>query len=338
MHELPQEVASRSGAARRARAALSLLALLLAAAAVPAAAFPGGGGIRLDGALIPAEEVWSEYAYLTRARDMIHPKPAGAIDEKVLGTAVEQVLRRTLLSREAGVRGHALTAEERAGIRAGQVAAWQGEKNYRTALAMLGVTEDYLQHRSELNRLSRKLAESVVAAAAPPTEAELVGFHRDQVARYLTPSSPLRYFLLPLEGGLVRYRELVKEAERLRAEGKSYESLVRRFSIHESAARGGEVPDGRDDAWPHGDTARGVEPGRFSREVRDEAGIHLYARDSRVPLPFASVRARVAADLRERRVAEALGALGGSLRSKARVELVEGPAPTSLAAPPPERH
>ena len=336
MRKLPQEIARDRRAARRASAAIGLLLLLGTSGA--ALALPGGGGIRLDGTLIPADEVWGEYSYQTRARDMIHPRAPGTIDTVVFRTASEVVLQRNILAREAGRRGISLSEQERAALREMQVAAWKGEANYRMAIAMLGVSEAFLMRQMEMNQLSRKLAEVDVQAQGVPSEANLLGYYRENPARYPGTSAALRYLLLPVGWTREQITAVTAEADVLRKEGRDYESLVRRFSIHGSAAAGGIVPEGSGGAWPHGELAQGLQPGRVSDSRRSEAGVHVYVRDPKLPLPFESVRGRVVADLHELRIAMGLRSLAEGLRQAAKVEFLEGAAPAGVIAPSPAGH
>jgi hypothetical protein len=248
------------------------------------------------------------------------------------------VLQRNLLAREAARRGISLSDRERAAVREKQVTGWRGEDNFRTALAMLDVTEAYLLRRMEMNQLARKMAEIDVEKQPAPTEAEIHAFYKDNPARYLGPSTALRYLLLPAGWSRKQVAQVSGESATLRQEGKNYESLVRRFSIHASAATGGVVAEGQGGAWPHPDLAQGLKPGRLSRDLADEAGIHLYARDIQIPLPLESVRARVAADLREARVAAGLRSTAERLRKASVVEFLDGEAPASVTAPHGGRH
>jgi hypothetical protein len=309
------------------------------AAAVGApGALPGGGGIRIDGSLIPADEVWGEYAYLTRMREFIHPKPTGVIDAEVFRTATEQILRRHLLAREAARRGIELSPEERAGLREKQVSGWKGEANFQRALSMLGVTEAFILSRMEMNQLSRKMVERDLAARPTPPEEDLAAFYKGNLPRYLGDKTALRYVLLPAGWSNKQVAGVAAEAEVLLKDMRDYASLVQRFSIHGSAASGGVVAEGDVGSWPHPDLAKSLQPGRLSRERRDEAGVHFYARDNRLPLPLDAIRGRVAADLHEALVAEGLRAAQERLREASRIEYLEGVAPASLTTPPKGHH
>jgi len=319
---------------------LLLAVFLVVGAVAPALALPGGGGIRIDGDVIASEEVWAEYFYLDGLRKIIHARAEGAIDEAVFKNAAGQVLNRHLLAREAGRRGLALSGPERAEIRTRQVAAWKGEENFQTALSMIGISESAMLRRVGLNTLSRKLAERDLEGQGAPSEEDLRSFHRDNPQRYLPSSTTLRYVLLPGAGAAKLEREMFREAERLRQEAQTYETLVRRFSSHKSAARGGAVAAGDAEAagLPHPALSRGLKPGRFSSRRRDEAGVHVYVRDIAVPLPFEDVRDRVRADLREKRVADRMNSLLERLRGQAGIELIEGAAPERNRASSPGGH
>lgn len=341
MHQLPQEVAARGTRAGGARgtlvAAIALGAVLALAAplrAEPPLPLRGGGGVTIDGAAIPAAEVWQEYAYTHALIAVIHPKAAGTVDEKAFEKAVAGVVDRNLLARAAAGRGLAISAAERAGLRAGQVASWRGEENFGAALKILGVTEDFLQRRMEMDLLARKLVEQEALGGDLLGEESQREFYRANAGRYLAPSSVVRYLLLPPRTEEGKLREIAQEALRLVGEGKDFSALVAGLSIHESAGRGGAVGGGGESAsaWPYyRQLAGGLKPGRMSLQQRDAAGVHLYVRDCQLPHPFESVRDQVRADLTESLIGRSQRAWVERLRQGAAIEYLPGVPP---ATPP----
>jgi hypothetical protein len=314
--------------------------LAVAATAVTAAALPGGGGVRLDGALVPAKEVWAEYFYISRAREFIHPKVEAGVNETVFANAVEQVTNRNLLAREAGRRGISLSPVEVADVRAVQVAAWKGERNFLTALAMLGITEEAYLHRMQMNQLAHKAAEREVDARGAASEEELRAYYRGRAEKYRGKTAALRYLLLKGTWRQPQLVEVAGEAEGLRKAGKSYESLVRERSIHSSAAGGGVV--GEDGAaaggWPHPELSQGLDPGRISRVHVDSAGTHLYLRDILLPRPFEEVAGQVRKDLTGARITETMNSQLAAQRAGTKIELLEGEPPSPPPTPSMGKH
>lgn len=314
----------REGHGWLAGAVLGLV--VFAAAPLPAAlSVRGGGGVIVDGVTIPASTIRQEYAYTYSIREIIHAKPRGDVNEQAFEKAVGSVVNRHLLSRAAAKSGIALTDEERAELRAGEVAAWRGEKGFATSLAMLKVSEQFLLQRKEMNLLARKLAEQDAFAGDALSEAAQRKFYDATRGKYLQPSPPLRYILLPPASDAKRIGEVTTECRRLAVAGQDFSSLVGTYSRHPSAGGGGIVTEGGSAApWPDKRFAARVKPCRISEYRRDAAGIHLYARDCLLPLPFEAVRESVRKDLADKLIGGRQKALIAGLREQAAIEYLPG--------------
>jgi len=328
------------GAFRRLRlaavTALALGAALCAPAATAGAEVPGSGGVVIDGKLLPPERIWDEYRYQYCVKTMIHARPSDVVDEQVLERVVQQVVNAELLVREAARRGFALSEADRAALRAAEVKRWGTEANLRTACVLLKVDEPFLLARAARNGVVERMVEKESGAEQGITEAALRDWHRDNPGRYL-PSAPPppRYLFVPVSAGNLAeiYAKIATEADALRTANKSFASVVAAWSQHESAARGGVVPEtgGGGPPLPFQPPAGQPQECRFTNIRTDPAGLHLYFRDCRQPLPYEQVRERVRTDLIQDRRGQWLKALSEKLRTTARLEYRVGP-PTPAPA------
>lgn len=313
---------------------IALFALLFSPLCASAVDVPGAGGVVLNGETIGAEEIWQEYSYQNSLRKFIHNRPDDRVDEKLLGTVIEQKVRKHLLLQEARRLGYVLEEKDRAEVRRAQVEGWKGEANFRNALAMMGVEEGFILNRGGETRLINRMLDAESKAGKGITRKMLLEHYGENPGRFLSEKlSPLRYIFFPWEAGNPRnaYTLIAREAETLRNEGKSYASLPERYSKHESAAGGGIVP-GRakgETGLPLQPAEGGLKECRISSYKTDEQGMHVYLQDCRQPPPFGEVEGKVREDLVAARRAEFLSDLGTRLRDKASIAYLplEGPPP-----------
>ncbi len=264
----------------------------------------GAGGVKVNGALISQERIWAEYHFQITLSSFMHAKNRDKIDEKVLRSIVGKAVNRELLEQEARRLGYGLTEEDHAEVRRNQVDGWKGEGNFETAVKMMGVSEDFLLRRRESSFLRGKLARGEVGNLAAASEEELRAHYDANLGSYLPEEpAPLRYLFVPaVEGRSLQgiANEILREADALRRGGKDYASVVERHSRHESASRGGVVPEVSD-----GGERLPQQPAKLNdcrvKTRSDGEGLHIYLRDCRHPLPFEEVRSRVTDDLRRER-------------------------------------
>jgi hypothetical protein len=331
MPELSQEVSVVPAAARsprwRRRALAALLAVALVYSVAPGAAadgpLPGSGGARIGVDIVPAVDVWQEYAYQVGVGNIIHSRPTNIVDDKVLRKSVDMVIERALLVRAAQARGLTFTDEERAQMRATHVERWKGEQSFQTALAMMNVSESYyLQRYGEL-QLARKLALAEVGDEKALAEAAVRDHYQQHLGKYLDAAGSVRYLRLPGgDAGRAQLRSLYQEAEKARSAGISYAEVVRTFSVAPGALQGGVIAAGGEE--PHRRLAADLKPCRFSHTVEDEQGLHIYVRDCKLPLPFETVSARVRRDVYELRLQQSQAACVGKARESTTIELLTG--------------
>ena len=330
----------RAGIFSRGRIAAAVVFALGSAFAAPTApagaAVPGSGGVVIDGVLLPAERIWNEYRYQFSVRSMIHAKPAGVVDERVLERVVKQVVSAELLAREAARRQIVLSEADRAALREQEVKRWGTEANFRTACTLLNVEEPFLLARAARNSLVERMVARDSGAEKGITEATLRDWHRDNPGRYLPATAPpLRYAFVPAAAGNLAeiFAKIAGEADALRTANKSFAPVVESWSRHESAARGGIVPERGGTAPPLPFQPHEGKPAecRFTNLDTDTAGLHVYFRDCREPQPFEQVRERVQVDLVQDRRTQWLRALSEKLNKSARLEYRVGPPPPAPA-------
>jgi hypothetical protein len=281
----------------------------------------GSGGVAINGEQVAKEKIWQEYHFQNSARSMIHGRDAEVVDEKLLRAVIRQVTRKELLLQEARRLGYALTPEDRVTVRQRLVEQWKGEANFRTALPMLGTTEEFLLDRAGKTLVIKRMATGESKAKEGITGNELREHYRQYPARYMPEKlPPLRYIFVPAEEAPARstYTTIAREGASLSAGGESFASMVRRYSKHESAARGGVVPEREagEVGLPHQPAKGKLKPCRISPFLADSTGLSVYLRDCRVPIPFAEVREKVRADLIGTRRTQYLQDLGSRLEGQ----------------------
>jgi len=287
----------------------ALLTAVLLAPPRPAAGavdVPGAGGVRVNGTLISQERIWAEYNFQIGVRSFIHAKAHDEVDTDLLRSVIKQAANRELLDQESRRLGYGLSEEERAGVYRTQVESWKGEARFKTAAVMMGVSEEFLLRRGESSLRREKLARGETGGQAEGSEEELRGHYEANVGSYLPEQPPpMRYIFVPAGAGKSLRSiagEIIREADALRRSEKGYISVVERYSRHESAARGGVVPE-----KPRGGEGLPLQPSKlkecrlFARE--DGEGLHVYLRDCRRPLSFDEARSRVVEDIRRERTA-----------------------------------
>jgi hypothetical protein len=319
-------------------ATVALLAASLAAPALLAAAVPGSGGVRLDGVLLPPERIWDEYRYQYCARAMIHARNTVEVDEKLLTTVVEQVLGAEMLAREAERRGHALSAAELKAVREAEVGRWRGEQQLATACKLLKVDEPFILARAARQRVIEAMAVKDSGAERGLDDQALEAAYLAHRGEYLTKElPPIRYLFVPAGPGVTNQtlKDIGAQGHELTKAGKSFVSLVERYSKHPSASAGGIVPEREENGpgLPFQPPRARLKECRFTGEANAE-GLHFYFRDCRQPLPYAEVREKVrASEIAERRRRWTIELLAG-IKQKAKVEYLTSDKPLVGPAEP----
>ncbi len=278
------------------RMLLGILLLFGAGRAEGAVDVPGAGGIRIGSELIPAEEVWEEYRFQATLRNFIHSRPGDVVDKALLRQVVDQVTNRRILDDEARRLGYSLSPAEQEAITDRLVAEWKGEDNLRTAVLMMKVDVDFLRRRAGSKALREKMA---IAEAVDPksvTREDLHGFYEEHLGDFLaTGPMPLRYlFYASSQKNELRetFRTISERANIMRERGEAFEPLIREYSSHPSAARGGVISEAEgQDELPF--KPQRLKECRWSNFEIDRDGLHLYFRDCRLPLPFDEVSEEV---------------------------------------------
>lgn len=332
----------RSPLCRSAGAALLVLALSSPVFGADLGV-PGAGGLKIAGENIPADRIWAEYRYRMGSKSAFHGKKE-TLDKTVLETSVNSVLRREVLRREAAGRGYTLSEDDRAAVRDRQIKAWRGEDNFRIALAMLDVSEEYLLDRIGADVLASRMAADGTGGDEV-RDGDLRAHYEKNIKDYIDKSQPpLRYIYVPRDYPPLRknprtfmWDTIGAPRTKLAEEGKRFDSLVREVSHHESASRGGifAEEDLPDDARPYLPRAEGVAPCRQSRVLPGDSGYHLFLRDCMMPFPFEEIRDRVRNDFLIARRSAYLQELFTRLRGEIGLELIDLDESKVPAAPDP---
>lgn len=299
----------RRGCPLRFRSRLSvtagLCALLMLSPRLSSAGLdiPGSGGITVNGEQVTEMRVWQEYHYQNSVRSIIHSRDDERVDERILRSVIGQVVRKQLMLQEARRLDYTPMPGDMAEVRRIQVEQWKGERNFQSALMMLGVTEEFLLNRAAETLLIKKMAAGESKAEEGITESTLREHYRQTLGLYLPEEDPpLRYLFVPAEEAPPRamYTRIAREAEPLSAGGAaSFAALVQSYSRHASASQGGIVPEiGPGEVGLPRQPIRGkLKECRITPYLFDTTGLHVYLRDCRGPVPFPEVREGVRRDL-----------------------------------------
>ena len=299
---------------------------------------PGAGGVRVNGEYAPARAIWDEYYAQIALKNFIHAGGPVKIDAALVALVVGQIVNRMLVDQEAARRGYVLTPEDEAAIRSQEQARWGGEENYRNALRMLTVTEEHQLVKARSAALRRKLIDGDAGATCAPDPETVRRYYDEHPDQFIaTGKPPLRYLCVarvPGDYPLEKYGQILKEAEVLRKQGKSYADLVARHSTHPGAAGGGIVDESAAEKLPF--QPKALKTCRSSEYACDDSGLHVYLRDCSLPMPFEEAREKVRERVVRQHEDDFLKALVERLRAAARIEYepLKGEIPPPVTAGP----
>ena len=206
---------------------------------------------------------------LSAVQDQIPPGQESAIQERMLGTVIEQFMVRTLLLKEADRRGIEITEEDKEQAYAKIEEALEKEgKTLEEAIQNSPLGEERMRQEVNVGIRIDKLLAQVTADLQDPSQEEIEAFIEENRDRLVRPELVhARHILLTADDSMPEEEKQAKreQAEQIRQElldGADFAELARAKSEGPSNSRGGDLGQ-----FPRGRMVPPFDEAAFSQEV-----------------------------------------------------------------------
>jgi len=222
------------------------------------------------------------------------PKLIAAMKKKVSEEFITQALTETWAKENSII----VKAEDlEAQIQAVQK-SYPDDLSFQQTLAEEGINFKAWREQMQNSALQKMVSERVVAAVAPPTEAEIQSYYQDHKSEFqVRESVQIRQILVATESDAKMLEDQLKS-------GKSLAELAKKYSISPEASQGGNVgwiEKGLSDVF---ETAFHTKVARRSPIIKSSFGYHIFEVIGRKPAriqPLAEVKSDVKRILVEKR-------------------------------------